>query len=161
MFRIILEEESTFFFIQSLVYPLKIINDRFIDFAKERHIEARMTSQVMYFEWYLNHKFGKYFADKNDRIYIQDSQIIGIDLYRESSKYGKPFVIWKDMKESELTDDPLEKPREFYFIMEEKAINKGKFHGVCSPNTGESHKKEFVYMLSSVVNTYKIAGKHI
>ena len=38
-------------FIQSLVYPLKIINDRFIDFAKERHIEARMTSQVMYFEW--------------------------------------------------------------------------------------------------------------
>ena len=47
-------------FIQSLVYPLKIINDRFIDFAKERHIEARMTSQVMYFEWYLNHKFGKY-----------------------------------------------------------------------------------------------------
>lgn len=145
-------------FIQSLVYPLKIINDRFIDFAKERHIEARMTSQVMYFEWYLNHKFGKYFADKNDRIYIQDSQIIGIDLYRESSKYGKPFVIWKDMKESELTDDPLEKPREFYFITEEKAINKVSFM-VCVPRIQGISQKEFVYMLSSVVNTYKIAGK--
>lgn len=147
-------------FIQSLVYPLKIINDRFIDFAKERHIEARMTSQVMYFEWYLNHKFGKYFADKNDRIYIQDSQIIGIDLYRESSKYGKPFVIWKDMKESELTDDPLEKPREFYFITEEKAINKVSFM-VCVPRIQGISQKEFVYMLSSVINTYKIAGKHI
>lgn len=32
-------------FIQSLVYPLKTLNDRFIEYAREKHIEARMTSQ--------------------------------------------------------------------------------------------------------------------
>jgi len=57
-------------FLQSLVYPLHTLNERFIIFAKEKQIEARMTSQVMYFEWYLNRKFKKYLANPDESIYI-------------------------------------------------------------------------------------------
>lgn len=47
-------------FVQSCLYPLQCTNERFRDFTKEMHIRARMTSQVIYFEWFLNYKFGKY-----------------------------------------------------------------------------------------------------
>lgn len=50
-------------FVQSCLYPLQSLNERFRAFARERHIEARMTSQVIYFEWFLNHRFGKYICD--------------------------------------------------------------------------------------------------
>ena len=60
-------------FVQSCLYPLQGLNERFRTFARERHIEARMTSQVIYFEWYLNYRFGKYLKDGRDRIFIRDS----------------------------------------------------------------------------------------
>ena len=55
-------------FVQSCLYPLQCTNERFRDFTKEMHIRARMTSQVIYFEWFLNYKFGKYIRDGKDRI---------------------------------------------------------------------------------------------
>ena len=81
-------------FVQSCLYPLQSLNERFRAFARERHIEARMTSQVIYFEWFLNHRFGKYICS---------------------------FV-------------------------------------VCVPAVNITHQ-DLVYMLSYVVNTYKLAGK--
>ena len=60
-------------FVQSCLYPLQSLNERFRTFARERHIEARMTSQVIYFEWFLNYRFGKYIKDGKDRIFIKDS----------------------------------------------------------------------------------------
>lgn len=144
-------------FLQSLVSPLQTLNDKFVEFAKEKHIEARMTSQVIYFEWYLNHKFGKYITDPRDKIYISGSRTIGVDLYHESAKYGRPFTIWKNLEEAATVTNPEELPREFYYISEEKAINKVSFM-VCVPPINIP-QKEFVYMLSFVVNTYKVAGK--
>ena len=41
-------------FVQSCLYPLQRTNEWFRSFTRERHIEARMTSQVIYFEWFLN-----------------------------------------------------------------------------------------------------------
>ena len=61
-------------FVQSCLYPLQCTNERFRDFTKEMHIRARMTSQVIYFEWFLNYKFGKYIRDGKDRILIRDSE---------------------------------------------------------------------------------------
>lgn len=143
-------------FLQSLAYPLQMLNERFMIFAREKHIEARMTSQVMWFEWYLNYKFRKYFADVHDGIYIKESSPIGVDIYHEGARNSRPFTVWFD-NELVATINPEEKPKEFYYLAEEKAINKVSFM-VCVPpvtiDTGE-----FVYMLSHVVNTYKIAGK--
>ncbi|MBF0648614.1 hypothetical protein IR083_07265 [Dysgonomonas sp. GY75] len=142
-------------FLQSLVYPLQTLNERFIEFTEEKHIEARMTSQVIYFEWYLNHKFNKYLSDKKDKICIKESTTVGVDIYHEGVT-GKPYTLWK---EGEIIDtqNELEKPREFYFLSEEKAINKVSFM-VCVPEIN-IEEQEFVYILSYVVNRYKLAGK--
>ena len=143
-------------FLQSLVYPLFTLNERFIAFAREKHIEARMTSQIMYFEWYLNHKFGKYLANKAEAIYISESSSVGVDIYHENVQNAKPFTVWFE-NEQVAVMKAEEKPKEFYHLMEEKLINKVSFM-VCVPEIIIS-EQEFVYMLSFVVNTYKIAGK--
>lgn len=143
-------------FLQSLVFPLKILNDKFVSFAHEKQIEARMTSQVMYFEWYLNHKFRQYFKLQEETIYIKQSSSIGVDIYHEKAVNTKPYTLWGE-KELVSTINPLEKPREFYYLTEEKAINKVSFI-VCVPEI-IINMQEFVYMLSYEVNRYKLAGK--
>ena len=127
---------------QSLVYPLQVLNERFMAFAREKHIEARMTSQVICFEWYLNYKFGRYLADASDRIFLSESVSLGVDLYHEDAVHGRPFTVWKE-GEAVLTGRPEEMPREF-------VVN-------VPPITIPT--QEFVYLLSHVVNTYKVAGK--
>lgn len=144
-------------FLQSLVYPLFTLNEKFTAYAYEKQIEARMTSQVMYFEWFLNYKFRKYLADNQANIYIQESVSIGVDIYHEGAADLKPFTIWYD-GEPVMIVDPAEEPRELYYISEEKAINKVSFM-VCVPQIAGITESEFVYMLSYVINTYKIAGK--
>ena len=47
--------------LQSLCHPLKSLNDAFKEWAVEKRIEASMTSQTIMLEWFLNHKFNKYF----------------------------------------------------------------------------------------------------
>lgn len=142
--------------VQSFVFSLSVLNERFMVFAREKHIEARMTSQVMYLEWYLNHKFSRYFADQTDRIFIADTAPLGVDIYRESAVNARPFTVWKE-GELMVGSNPLEEPREFYRMAEERTINKASFTvkvpSIIVPT------KEFVYMLSFVVNTYKVAAK--
>lgn len=142
--------------LQSLVYPLQVLNERFMTFAREKHIEARMTSQVICFEWYLNHKFGCYLADASDRIFLSESVSLGVDLYHEDAVHGRPFTVWKE-GEAILTSRPEEMPREFYLLGEERAIHKASFVVNVPPISIPT--QEFVYMLSHVVNTYKVAGK--
>lgn len=142
--------------LQSLVYPLSVINQRFEKFAKEKHIEARMTSQVAYFEWYLNMKFSKYFSDSTDKIFISDTESMGVDIYHENSDSSRPFTVWCE-REEVTTTNPLEEPREFYSITEEKMINNVSF--VVNAPAITINEREFVYMLSYEVNRYRIAGK--
>lgn len=143
-------------FLQSLVWPLKTLNELFKAFAREKHIEARMTSQVICFEWFLNYKLGKYLDDIRDRIFIKDSESVGIDLYHENAVNSRPFTLWYNNEEITATKDE-EKPRPFYLYSEEKLINKVSFM-VCVPPV-HIDTQEFVYMLSYIVNTYRIAGK--
>ena len=143
-------------FLQSLVYPLKRMNDRFMEFARNKHIEARMTSQTMYFEWFLNYKFQKYFSNSLEGIYIKESETVGVDIYHEGALNRRPFTVWY-ANELIITSNEEEKPKEFHYLSEEKAINKVSFM-VCVPSI-TIDMQEFVYMLSYVINTYKVAGK--
>lgn len=143
-------------FLQSVVFPLQTLNERFAQFACEKMIEANMTSQRLYFEWYLNRKFSKYFANPLELIHITETVTLGVDMYHEKSQYGIPYTLWAENEEVE-TNNEKEHPREFYHLAEEKSINKVSFI-VCVPEITIS-QREFVYMLSYVVNTYKIAGK--
>ncbi len=143
-------------FVQSCLYPLQSLNERFHAFAKERHIEARMTSQIIYFEWFLNYKFGKYLKDSKDRIFIKESENLGVDLYHEDAEYQRPCTVWFNGERITATNED-EQPRPFYRYAEEKLINKVSFM-VCVPPI-KIPAQDLVYMLSYVVNTYKIAGK--
>lgn len=143
-------------FVQSCLYPLQGLNERFRAFARERHIEARMTSQVIYFEWYLTYRFRTYFKNVKDRIFIKESETIGVDLYHENAEYRRPCTIWFAGEEITAVND-TERPRPFYRLVEEKFINKVSFVVCVPPIT--IPPREIVYMLSFVVNTYKIAGK--
>lgn len=143
-------------FLQSLVWPLKTLNDRFTEFAREKQIEAGMTSQVIHFEWYLNYKFRQYFAHAGDRIFISESLPLGVDIYYENANNSRPFTVWREAEQI-MTSNPQEEPREFYKLAEEKAINKVSF--TVNVPAVTLPVKEFVYLLSYVVNTYKVAGK--
>lgn len=143
-------------FLQSLVWPLKTLNDRFVEFAREKSIDARMTSQVIWFEWYLNHRFNKYLFEPTEKIVLSEGEQIGVDIYHENAQDVKPFTVWFGT-EPVITADPMEEPRRMYLSSEEKAVNKASFI-VCVPEI-RIPEHEFVYMLSHVVNTYKIAGK--
>ena len=143
-------------FIQSCLYPLQGLNERFREYAREKHIEARMTSQVIYFEWFLNHRFGKYLRDSRERIFIRESESIGVDLYHEGVENARPFTLWYNGERVTAADED-EQPRPFYRIQEEKLVNRVSFM-VCVPAV-TADTREFVYMLSYVVNTYRVAGR--
>lgn len=142
--------------LQSLLYPLQTLNDRFSSFAREKRIDAAMTSQVMYFEWYLNRRFSQYFTDAASKIHISESEMHGIELFHENDPYGRPFSLWYENEKVE-TDVEDEMPREIYYQAEEKDVSKASFY-VCVPAVGIP-QREFVNMLSEAVNTYKVAGR--
>lgn len=142
--------------LQSLLYPLKSLNDDFLILADKKKIEAKMTSQVIYFEWFLNYRFKKYFVDQNEKITISDSIIIGTEINNEDAINGIPFTVWFSDEIATVSDEE-EKPKPLFASTEEKSINQVSFKmNVPAININQL---EFVYMLSCVVNTYKIAGK--
>lgn len=143
-------------FLQSLVFPLKTLNEKFEQFAHEKHIEARMTSQIIYFEWYLNYKLTRFFVDNKEHIFIKESTTLGVEIYHEDALHIRPFTVWYEGETIEVTNDE-ENARELHLFSEEKSINKVSFV-VHVPEINMT-TKEFVYMLSFIVNTYKLAGK--
>ena len=71
-------------YLQALVSPLQVLNDAFVEWAKETRIEASMTSQVFKFEWFLNRKFRKYFANREGKITISNGTSLSVPLYWRS-----------------------------------------------------------------------------
>lgn len=142
--------------VQSLLSPLQSLGDRFETFAAEKHIEARMTSQVMYFEWYLNRLFGNDLADRNQRITLAGNPSLGVDLYHEAAQGAPPYTVWYQGERVEVAD-PKEEPRPMYFKDEEKSVNQVSFI-VCVPAV-RVPEQEFVARLSYVIERYRTAGK--
>lgn len=88
-------------YLQALLYPLQVLNDEFVEWAKEKRIEASMTSQVFKLEWFLNRKFKKYFADPSSVIAIQNNISTGVPLYRQSEDIeSTPFYQQSENSES-------------------------------------------------------------
>ena len=68
-------------FLQAILQPLNSLNIKWKEWADEKRIEAAMTSQVIMMEYFLNHKFRKYFLDTSEHIVISDGAINGIKIY--------------------------------------------------------------------------------
>lgn len=144
--------------LHGISYPLQVVNDRFVLFARQKMVEAAMTSQIILFEHFLNSRFSRYFADRQDRIFIMDGRDAGVDLYMQDSTIGRPYTLWfnHELIPAGTPDD--ERPKEFYHQSETREAGKGSFIVSCPAITG-IELSDFVNMLSSVVNVYKLAGK--
>lgn len=136
-------------FVQSLLYPLQSLNDKFSQFAKDKHIEARMTSQVLYFEWFLNYKLNKHFINKTDKITISPPVTKGVPIYR--SPINHTFVLWQQGENQEVS--PV-----FYHKIEELKVDRYSFIVNC-PAILPNSNNDFVFALKYWVDKYKIAGK--
>ena len=145
-------------FVQSLLYPIQVLSNKFNDFCNDKHIEARMTSQIMYFEWFLNKKLSKYFYSNNDKITILQNNEIGVDIYYENSEHFVPYTVFYNLYEVATVTNPEEFPRALYNISETQSIVKASFI-VQVPIINGISQQEFVNILSSIVNKYKLAGK--
>lgn len=143
--------------VQSLLHPLVVINKEFEEFAKTKQIEARMTSQIIYFEWFLSRKFRPYFRDSKEGIIIQESESKAIEIWHEEAENSKPYTIWYEGEQIPTGTSPEYLPKPFYHKAEEKLINQVSFIVLVPEIT--INQQEFVYMLKHTINTYKIAGK--
>ena len=72
-------------FLQAILQPLNSLNVKWKEWADEKRIEAAMTSQVIMMEYFLNHKFRKYFLDTSEHIVISDGAINGVPIYWEDA----------------------------------------------------------------------------
>ena len=144
-------------FMQSLIYPLQIKNEEFINFAKEKKIEASMTSQVILFTWYLNHKYNQYFVDPTDSVIIEDSIDIGVPVYRHKDPNQIPYTIWNVADNWDSVKDTNEEPPVFFYKQENITINKTSF-SVSVPAINIP-QEDFVPMIANTIKMYRIAGK--
>lgn len=77
-------------FVRSLLHPLQSVSDAYAEWAFEQKILTNLTSQKIKLEWYLNWKFGKYFASEGDAITISgknESEDLSPALYHDSEFY--------------------------------------------------------------------------
>ena len=142
-------------YLQALLHPLRKTNDEFVNYAKETRIEASMTSQIFKFEWYLNHKFQKYFAE-NGRITIKNSEVIGTPIYHESADVSadQDMLIIKE-EETDISrqlvlyrSDELTSESNVSFIVTTPKID-----------TKLISEQKYVAMLKYVIDRYRLANK--
>ena len=140
-------------FTQALLYPIQIIADKFKEKMIELHIEASMTSQVFYFEWFLNRKFKKYFTSDLDAIIILDAQDKGQPIFMQSENNKDNFLTAYE-SEKELKEDlkPL------YKTLEEESKREKNFT-VFIPDNTTIPTKDLINMVRFYVEKYKVAGK--
>ena len=141
-------------YLQAIMKPLQMVNDRFSEWARDTRIEASMISQVIHFEWFLYKKFGKYFLDNSDRIAITDNRRSGPYLYNEDANVPDSSHL-TFYYESEGIDKPI-----LYHKHEEMSGMNCSFT-VSTPqiNTHIITEQEYISMLKHIVDKYRLAGK--
>jgi hypothetical protein len=142
-------------YLQSLLKPLQIINNEFVEWAKETKIEATMTSQVIKFEWYLNRKLGKYLLNASQQISIKNGERVGVPVYFETADIPQSDnILLKYETEGKKNSIVLNYNGE---LTEE---NECSFF-VFSPeiNTQLISKEEYLALLSYYIDKYRISGK--
>lgn len=144
-------------FLQSILSPLQTINDTFALWAKETRIEAAMTSQIIKFEWFLNYKFSRYFANPSDRIAIKTTSRLGAELHWENTQaVGVEHQVTRFEGESASREENMI----LYYPGENEAADNKSFI-VSSPeiNTAKISKADYLAMVSYQVDKYKLSGK--
>lgn len=143
-------------FLQSIVSPLQLLNDFFVNWAKETRIEASMTSQIFKFEWFLNRKFSAYFSNREGRISISNGSSLGIPLYWQSEDMPKTafYEQYEDEQES-IEDNPA-----MYYS--DERLTGGAFSFVVHvpyPDTTLITQSSYESQLRYWIDRYRLASK--
>ena len=144
-------------FLQSILKPLQDLNDAFKYWAAETRIEAAMTSQVIKFEWFLNHKFRKYFLNPGEGITIQTASHLGAELHWENTEAsGVEHQVTRFEGESDAIADNM-----ILFNEDENEAFGNKSFIVYSPaiDTTKISRTDYLAMVAYQVDKYKLAGK--
>lgn len=143
-------------YLQALVSPLQALNDAFVEWAKETRIEASMTSQIFKFEWFLNRKFKKYFANQDAKITISNGSSLGVPLYWQSENMpNTTFYHQEDDEQSSIEDNPA-----FYYSNE--TMTGGGYSFVVhapSPDTSLISQSSYDSQLRYWIDRYRLASK--
>lgn len=142
-------------YLQSVLHPLQTLADSFSAWAKEKRIEASMTSQVFKFEWFLNRKFSVYFANSSDRIKITNSTTRGLALYYQSANVAlseNPVLVTED---KHTVSDPV------LYRMSESHDDSDYSFLVYSPRIDKSkiNETDYISQLQYWIDRYRLAGK--
>lgn len=142
-------------YLQALMSPLRRLNDDFVEYAKETRIEAAMTSQIFKFEWYLNRKFKKYFAN-GGRISIKNSETLGAPIYKESANIdvSQNMLVYYD-KEAGIT-------RQLVLYRSDEQTEESRVSFIVTTpqiDTKLISEQKYVAMLKCVIDRYRLANK--
>lgn len=142
-------------YLQALMSPLRRINDDFVSYAKETRIETAMTSQIFKFEWYLNRKFKKYFAN-GGRISIKNSESLGTPIYNESANID----VSQNMLVYFNTEAGITRQLVLYRSDEQTEESSVSFI-VTTPqiDTKLISEQKYIAMLKYVIDKYRLANK--
>lgn len=140
-------------YLQALMKPLQTLNAAFSEYAKEQHIEAAMTSQIFYFEWFLNRKFSKYFLN-GGQITIKNGERLGVPIQWENADVdaSEDLLLYKE--EEEIKNVAL-------YHSNEQTDGSSHSFVVSSPaiNTQLISIENYKAMLSHYIDKYRLSGK--
>ena len=141
-------------YLQALLSPLREINDRFVEYAKETRIEVAMTSQIFKFEWYLNRKFKKYFVGAGS-ISIKNHDVIGTPIYKESANIADSDNMLV-FKAAETGVNHL-----VLYRSDEQTDESSVSFIVTTPkiDTRLISEQKYIAMLKYVIDKYRLANK--
>jgi len=143
-------------FLQSIVHPLQAVNTAFQTWAFEKRLEASMTSQIIKFEWFLNYKFSKYFANSAERISIMREIQVGAPFHYEGSQAsGITHRITRQESETGVQDNLI------LYRQEENATLNNQSFIVATPaiDTTKISRTDYLALLKYQVDKYKLATK--
>lgn len=140
-------------FLQSTLAPLQILNESWVEWAKEMRIEASMTSQVFKFEWFLNRKFKKYLSNNSDRISISHGEPLGVPIYHEDATGVEDMLLYSQ-EESGVESEVLHRQYETTDITSHSfAVS------VPAIDTNKISQNDFDSILRYWIDKYKLSGK--
>lgn len=141
-------------FLQSLIHPLRSVNDSFVEWAKETRIEASMTSQVFKFEWFLNRKFKKYFLNGEGQISIKNGEKLGVAIYHQSADIADADNLVVYHESEGIKSEAL-------YYANEKTDESSVSFTVFTPQIDETliTREAYLAMMSYYIDKYRLAGK--
>lgn len=135
------------------------MNIKWKEWADEKRIEAAMTSQVIMMEYFLNHKFRKYFLNTSEHIVISDGAINGVAIYWEQANKNICELPLYNEEEVEVSDRPTTPLR----WKDEKMPTSDVSFVVSCPaiNTQIISQEELTAMITYYVDRYPYCRKKI